>query len=67
MHKLSGEDRNVLATARPATLAQAQRLPGLTPAGILSLLSHLKRSRYRRIDLDASKLPPFPISNQADA
>ena len=42
---LSNEVRQTLAEARPVTLGQASRLPGLTPAAIAILLVHLKRNR----------------------
>jgi tRNA uridine 5-carboxymethylaminomethyl modification enzyme len=41
---LSNEVRGKLAEARPATLGQASRIPGVTPAAISLLLVHLKRS-----------------------
>jgi tRNA uridine 5-carboxymethylaminomethyl modification enzyme len=37
------EVRQVLVAARPATVGQAGRLPGVTPAAISLLLIHLKR------------------------
>jgi tRNA uridine 5-carboxymethylaminomethyl modification enzyme len=40
---LSHEVRQKLAAARPDTLGQASRLPGVTPAAVSSLLVHLKR------------------------
>ena len=40
---LSNEVRQRLAQHRPATLGQAARIPGLTPAAISILLIHLKR------------------------
>ena len=40
---LSGEVREVLSRHRPATLGQAGRLPGLTPAALTVLAIHLKR------------------------
>jgi tRNA uridine 5-carboxymethylaminomethyl modification enzyme len=40
---LSVEVRQKLATHRPATLGQAARLSGVTPAAISLLLVHLKR------------------------
>jgi tRNA uridine 5-carboxymethylaminomethyl modification enzyme len=40
---LSHEVRQRLAEARPATLGQAARLPGVTPAAVSLLLVHLKR------------------------
>jgi tRNA uridine 5-carboxymethylaminomethyl modification enzyme len=35
--------RQRLAAARPGTLGQASRLPGITPAAVSVLLIHLKR------------------------
>jgi len=40
---LSHEVRHKLQAARPATLAQAARIPGVTPAAISLLLIHLKK------------------------
>ena len=40
---LSSEVRQKLMDARPATLGQAARVPGVTPAAISILLVHLKR------------------------
>ena len=42
---LSNEVRQKLAQARPRTLGQAGRLPGVTPAAVSILLVHLKRRR----------------------
>ena len=42
---LSHEVRQKLAEARPATLGQAARLPGVTPAAVSLLMVHLKRRR----------------------
>ena len=42
---LSFEVRQTLARQRPATLGQASRLSGVTPAAISLLLVHLKKSR----------------------
>jgi tRNA uridine 5-carboxymethylaminomethyl modification enzyme len=42
---LSHEARQKLSAARPATLGQAARLPGVTPAAVSLLLVHLKRQR----------------------
>ena len=42
---LSHEVRQKLAAARPATVGQASRVPGVTPAAISILLVHLKRRR----------------------
>lgn len=41
---LSIEVRDRLEASRPATIAQASRLPGVTPAAISLLLIHVKRS-----------------------
>ncbi len=40
---LSNEARQRLAQARPETVGQASRLPGITPAAVSILLIHLKR------------------------
>jgi tRNA uridine 5-carboxymethylaminomethyl modification enzyme len=40
---LSTEVRQKLAAARPASLAAAARIPGVTPAAISALLGHVKR------------------------
>jgi tRNA uridine 5-carboxymethylaminomethyl modification enzyme len=40
---LSHEVRQTLSRARPATLGQAARLPGVTPAAVSILLVHLKK------------------------
>ncbi|MBK6582914.1 MAG: tRNA uridine-5-carboxymethylaminomethyl(34) synthesis enzyme MnmG [Pseudomonadales bacterium] len=40
---LSNEVRHKLLSARPVTLAHAQRIPGVTPAAISLLLIHLKK------------------------
>ena len=40
---LSNESRDLLNTLRPATIAQASRLPGFTPTATLLLLRYLKR------------------------
>lgn len=42
---LSSEVRQKLAETRPATVGQASRVPGVTPAAISLLLVHLKRHR----------------------
>ena len=42
---LSNEVRQKLAAIRPATVGQAARVPGITPAAVSILLVHLKRSR----------------------
>ncbi|MDN6180250.1 MAG: tRNA uridine-5-carboxymethylaminomethyl(34) synthesis enzyme MnmG [Halomonas subglaciescola] len=42
---LSNETRQKLGDVRPATLAQAARIPGVTPAAVSILLIHLKKHR----------------------
>jgi tRNA uridine 5-carboxymethylaminomethyl modification enzyme len=44
---LSHEVRQRLAEARPATLGQAGRVPGVTPAAVSVLLVHLKKRDAR--------------------
>lgn len=45
---LSNEVKQKLRETRPATLGQASRIPGVTPAAISLLLIHLKKSDARR-------------------
>ena len=40
---LSSEMRERMAAVRPATLGQAARLPGVTPAALQALLAHVRR------------------------
>ena len=40
---LSAECRARLSTARPSTLGQASRLPGITPAALTALLGHVRK------------------------
>ena len=44
---LSNEVRQQLAAVRPATLGQAARIPGVTPAAVSILLVHLRRDSHR--------------------
>ncbi len=44
---LSHEVRQQLTAIRPATLGQAARVPGVTPAAVAILLVHLKRRMQR--------------------
>ncbi len=46
---LSNEVRDRLQTVRPATLAQAGRIEGVTPAALTTLLAHVKRGRKRPV------------------
>jgi len=45
---LSTEVRQRLEAVRPATLAQAGRMEGMTPAALMLLLAHLRKGRERR-------------------
>ena len=47
VHGLSSEARLKLGKARPATLGQAARVDGVTPAALTSLLVHIKQSARR--------------------
>jgi tRNA uridine 5-carboxymethylaminomethyl modification enzyme len=40
---LSAHEREILKTTRPETLSQARRIEGMTPAGALRLLGHVRR------------------------
>jgi tRNA uridine 5-carboxymethylaminomethyl modification enzyme len=42
---LSAECRLKLAAAKPATLGQAGRIPGVTPAALTALLAHVRRTK----------------------
>ncbi|MBC8012173.1 MAG: tRNA uridine-5-carboxymethylaminomethyl(34) synthesis enzyme MnmG, partial [Burkholderiales bacterium] len=45
---LSTELRQKLAKGRPASLAQAARIDGMTPAALMLVLAHVKKSPQRR-------------------
>ena len=47
VHALSFEARQKLDKHRPATLGQASRISGITPAAISLLLVHLKKGRFK--------------------
>jgi hypothetical protein len=47
---LSHEVRQKLTLHRPATLGQASRISGITPAAISLLLIHLRQSRHARVE-----------------
>lgn len=47
VHGLSSEARLKLSKARPATLGQAARVEGITPAALTSLLVHIKQKARR--------------------
>ena len=45
---LSAEVRQKLEALRPATLAQAARMEGMTPAALMLLLAHLRKGAERK-------------------
>jgi len=45
MHSLSVEARQKLAALRPATLAQAARVPGVSPNDLQNLLIEIEKRR----------------------
>jgi len=48
---LSNEVVAKLSVARPATLAAAARISGVTPAALTTLLGHVRRREQKRLDL----------------
>ncbi len=48
---LSNEVKNKLNALRPATLGQALRMDGITPAAVMILLNHVKKSNFRKISV----------------
>ena len=63
---LSHEVRQKLARHRPATLGQASRISGVTPAAVSLLMVHLKKRRLVRSD----RVAPDPVgdgSSEGDA
>ncbi|NRA87502.1 MAG: tRNA uridine-5-carboxymethylaminomethyl(34) synthesis enzyme MnmG, partial [Rhizobiales bacterium] len=46
---LSNEVKHKLSALRPATLGQALRMDGITPAAVMILLNHVKKSNFRKI------------------
>ncbi len=54
---LSFEVRQALLKQRPATLGQASRMSGVTPAAVSLLLIHLKNGRFKGFSAAASGTP----------
>ena len=52
---LSHEMRQRLAAARPATLGAAGRVPGVTPAALTALLTHVRKMDGRRCAAEAGR------------
>ncbi|KAK9819432.1 hypothetical protein WJX74_003013 [Apatococcus lobatus] len=46
--QLSTEDTEKLEAAQPGNLAQAQRIPGVTPAAMMAILLHIRRQQRAR-------------------
>ena len=53
---LSKEIQHKLGSARPQTLGQASRIPGVTPAAISLLLIHLKTVSYTHLTLPTKRI-----------
>ena len=51
---LSLESRQKLATIQPTSLAQAARVPGVSPSDVQNLVIEIERIRHRRIAVPAS-------------
>ena len=45
---LSNELKHKLALRRPRTVAEAQRIDGMTPAGLALILAHIGSARARK-------------------
>lgn len=43
---LSNEMRHKLAMTKPASIGAASRIPGVTPAALIAILTHIKRHQY---------------------
>jgi len=50
---LSAELKEKLCAVRPASLGAAARMPGMTPAGLVALLCHLRKTAPRQAGLPA--------------
>jgi len=46
---LSNEIRDKLERARPVTLGAASRIPGVTPAAVVTLLRYVKKTSHRKV------------------
>ena len=56
---LSAEAYDLLTCHRPDTIAQANRLPGMTPAAVLAVLWHLKRPSVTTFATDDHSAQPL--------
>ncbi|MEK8046782.1 tRNA uridine-5-carboxymethylaminomethyl(34) synthesis enzyme MnmG [Ideonella margarita] len=64
---LSFEVRQTLNRHRPATLGQAARMSGVTPAAVSLLLVHLKKKRFKGFEGDAPAAPTTPDADKSEA
>jgi tRNA uridine 5-carboxymethylaminomethyl modification enzyme len=62
---LSHEVRQKLSRHRPATLGQAARISGVTPAAISLLLVHLRKGRHKGTAANTLATPPKASSDEA--
>lgn len=45
---LSNEEKEKLQLAKPATIAAASRIPGVTPYAVLALLNFVKKPKHKK-------------------
>ncbi|MBA4176024.1 MAG: tRNA uridine-5-carboxymethylaminomethyl(34) synthesis enzyme MnmG [Leptothrix sp. (in: Bacteria)] len=64
---LSFEARQTLARHRPATLGQASRISGITPATVSLLLVHLKKGRFKNPARAGADAPSVPLADDQAA
>ena len=64
---LSTEVRQKLEALRPATLAQAGRMEGMTPAALMLLLAHLRKAPARRTALSQPRIERWIVSRETIA
>ncbi len=55
MRSLTFEARQKLATIKPATLAQASRIPGVSPSDLQNLMIEIERHKRKAVAEDTSK------------
>jgi tRNA uridine 5-carboxymethylaminomethyl modification enzyme len=49
LSSISAEIRQKLCRIRPATIGQAARIEGMTPAALIALLGHVRRRKVKKI------------------
>ncbi|RDW83903.1 tRNA modification protein MTO1 [Aspergillus mulundensis] len=66
IHGISTEERQALERVRPANFGQAKRIEGVTPAGTMHLLLHLRRKMKKQVapevegEIDTAELEKTP-------